>query len=227
MRVDRRSLLCGIAGFPIVGAMPADSTEMSALPVLIECVRVAIRRRNQAYDACDRAENRLLATDVHKTRVPLTVPADGSDPGGYAEVRFGRAKIERAIRREHDDLFRRYLNGRLPDDSSWNLVTIEQSMADALVELDLALIELEAKRREFGVLDAMEAISAAAAVEQEALDALLAYVPQTLEEASERAAYLIGADGPWEHVAPLEDDVRLLLGSMMARGPDPDLAVES
>lgn len=209
---SRRTLVATIAAAPAL-AFPAFAQAKSRLADLIEAHRSAAAAYLAAVEAEEAIED-LRDTDF--LEIALRQGRIQVEPD-----KIGRAVVEKQIRDS-------YRGARVFADNAHRVLLDDQVFAaqsaalDAAEAADLATVaaayeSYEARPAGRAVAQAVERTARASAEEDAAMLALCSYRCKTIEEAGQRAAYLLGP-GAWDKDDPLEEHVIALLRSFAPEG---------
>lgn len=196
--ITRRTAMVGAiaSSAAAVVAMPhaARALEPSPLPGLIAAHRMANEAFEAACDGQEAAETRFKAT--LSPIVALSLTPDGTRPSGGLEYRVcSDQSIEDEIRKTHDALRERhcgrYVQKMAPDLAQAMAEAIDVSLAASLAEL----AETERQERELadklGVTAADQQWEDKLQAENDAILAVLAYVPRTPDDRRIKADWVL------------------------------------
>ncbi|MDZ5448642.1 hypothetical protein [Labrys sp. ZIDIC5] len=200
--IDRRAALAGSASFlaaVAAGAFGDAPTAFAAgrtpLPILIQAHKDAYSRFNHVVgvrNELEKAEDKIRRNNP--ILVPLAVMSNGTSPI-YYELRSRSADdIRKGILDTHDKLrcvhCPDWSRAMFPELSAAAERELDASQERALRALADAEAELEARKRDFGLAAAEEAVSAAEGEEFEARLSLALYVPRNTAEAAAKREYI-------------------------------------
>jgi hypothetical protein len=193
---SRRTVLKALPAAAVVTVVPAAALAQrpARLPELIAAYNKAHEAFVAAIDPLEEAEERLKK--MPPPRVHLSRAPDGSIGSGYMEFYEGHEDaIRREIKSVHDNLRDRWCGKiavrMVPDHVEAMRAVLDASEAACLAELESMGQRVEEMRAAAGVTSAKNEYDTTCNAEDEAVLAILEYVPASPEEARAKSAWLL------------------------------------